>query len=813
MCTNCNNTPVSPCSTCNRIDCTCQYGCYDFYDTGCVKYSGDTLNCLEVSTGKSLTEILGLLNLKVCSLEAISGLVKADPSDTVPADLQTKLQAGVNIVLTPVGSGANKKIKIDAVIGGGTVVDEQVKVSSTDSTTGYLFDKVTTSDCVTWVKINSGLNEKLKAVIDWDCALLKLSSLPGWCTVVQNCQTASQPCGQVSGITKQNSTSNSLTLSWLSSVNAITYEVKLYSDAGFTSQVSSTQTVTTTSVIFTGLVPNTSYYATVKAICSANASDPFGAGPFDTDQVSQISCPSITLNAPIVSNDSVTVSWSGGSGATSYNVYVDNVAYSGNPISSLAYVQTGLSNGNHTIKVEALPCSGTPQSDSRSFNINYTPPCVAPASPSGVSGPVSNVCPNESINLNSLITNYPSGSSIEWHTSNNTNIASLVGSPSAVSVSGTYYAFSKSDSTNCYSNTSYSVVVNITSCAASFSSTPNCNAMLIQSGSFVAGGTSTGIIRVPVNVVGNGVIYYSINGGGFTSSVIAYNLSASNLYIDIPVTYDGSGIVGNHTVNLIAQNSPVGSGTIICSGSVPVICPPCIINEVPSPGNPIGVFITNVASTSATLNVNGLNSGDTYDVSIYDNSGLVSAATAQTTATYSIIGLTPNTVYTVQVLKKCSCGNVSNTVNVDFTTLPTISGSITHTCGTGSSAINSQLAFSFTQPTPTALTLYFGYIEHWNSNNTNNAYGYQIYTIPSGVVPATGYYSDSSLPFVVNIPQGVTSYTTPSLGMFQTVPEPGAPWTCASTRPLTDVYVKVNSPTGYLTNLSITNSGVVIHNL
>lgn len=749
MCTNCNNTPVSPCSVCNRINCSCQYGCYDFYDTGCVKYSGDTLNCLDVSTGDSLTDILGLLNLKVCSLEAVSGLVKADPSDTVPADLQNKLQAGVNIVLTPVGSGSTKKIKIDAVIGGGTVVDEQVKVSATDSTTGYLFDKITTSDCITWVKINSGLNEKVKAVIDWDCALLKLSSLPGWCTVIQNCQTVAQPCGEVSGISKQNSTSNSLTLSWLSSVNAINYEVKLFSDAGFTSQISSTQTVTTTSAIFTGLVPNSSYYATVKTICSTSTSDPFGAGPFETDPVAQITCPSITLNAPVTSNDAVTVSWSGGSGAISYNVYVDNVAYSGNPISSTAYTQTGLANGNHTIKVEALPCGGTPKSDSRTFNINYTPPCIAPAAPSGVSGPVFNICPNESINLNSLITNYPSGSSIEWHTSNNVNAASLVGSPSAITVSGTYYGFSKSDNTGCYSNTGYSIVVNISSCAAAFSSTPNCNAMSIQSGSFVAGGVSTGVIRIPVNVAGNGVIYYSITGSGFTSSVIAYNLSASNNFIDIPVSYDGSGSVGNHSVTLVSQTNPSGSGTNVCTGNVPVICPPCVLNSS-------DINVVNPTSTGATLNISGLNSGDTYDVSVYNGSGLVSAATAQSSSTYPITGLVSDTAYSVQVIKKCSCGNVSSTVSHNFNTLEMLAGSVTLICsGSCSSQGCGALQFNLTNPLSTPVTLQLAAVF-----NVGGGQGYGCSLIPSVSLPG-GCFANT--PATITIPAGTSSYTTGQL--------------------------------------------------
>jgi hypothetical protein len=720
-----------------------------------VKYSGDTLNCLNISTGNTLTDALGSINLGVCSLQLISGLVKSDPADTVPATLQEKLKAGANIVLTQVGSGSSRQIQIDAIEGGGSVVDEQVKVSATDTTTGYLFDKLTTSDCITWVRTNSGLNEKLQAVIDWDCALLKLSSSAGWCTVVQNCQTMTQPCGQISGLSKQNSSSSTLTLSWLGAVNAISYEVKLFSDSGFTSQIGATQTASVTNATFTGLVPNTSYYATVKTSCSVNSSTPFGAGPFTTDQIAQSSCPSITLNSPIVSNDSVTVSWSGGSGATGYNVYIDNIADSGNPTSSLAFTKTGLTNGNHTVKVEALPCSGTPKSDNRTFNVNYQPPCIAPATPSGVSGPVSNTCPNESINLNSLITNYPSGSSIEWHTFNNTDISSLVGSPSVVTLSRTYYAFSKSDSTSCYSNNSYSVVVNIVSCAAAFSVTPNCNAMTIQSGTFVAGSVSTGIIRIPVNVVGNGTLYYSITGGGFTSSVIAYSLSGSNLFIDVPVSYDGSGSVGNHTINLISQTNPTATPITACTGSVPVICPTCVLNS----GD---VSISGIGSTTTTVNIAGLNPGDTYDISIYDNSGLIQAATAQSSSTFIISGLSSTSTYSVQVIKKCACGNVSSIVTQNFSTLDILSGVVVLEYGVGGCSQQGQLGLTFNLTTPLVapLTLQVAGVEIAPSGSfygTNVGYGCSLISS----VFTTG--CSHTGPAVITIPAGVSTYSTGTL--------------------------------------------------
>lgn len=179
MASNCNNTTSSSSSTQTL-------GCLDTYGTSCVQYDGGNLVCSNIPTGTFLNDVLCSINNQLCTLTENSGLVKVDPSDTNPQTLIEKLVAGANIVLTGMGSGDSKQIRIDAILGG-QIVDQLVKASATDQTSGYLDSKLSVAPCLIITKINPGLNEKLQVSIDWQCALNQLSQLPGFCTLVNNC--------------------------------------------------------------------------------------------------------------------------------------------------------------------------------------------------------------------------------------------------------------------------------------------------------------------------------------------------------------------------------------------------------------------------------------------------------------------------------------------------------------------------------------------------------------------------------------------------------------------------------------------------
>lgn len=181
---NFNNTPL--------VNCTQTFGCLDIYNTSCIQYDGGALTCINIATGAALNDLLCSVNNILCNLQSNAGLVKIDLSDTTADYLINKLVAGANIVLTGIGYGSSEQIRIDAVLGG-QIQDQYVKISPTDQASGFLEDKLLTGPCVYYQKVNPGLNEKMQIFIDWQCALNQLSSLAGFCTVINNCIPNSQP--------------------------------------------------------------------------------------------------------------------------------------------------------------------------------------------------------------------------------------------------------------------------------------------------------------------------------------------------------------------------------------------------------------------------------------------------------------------------------------------------------------------------------------------------------------------------------------------------------------------------------------------
>lgn len=80
------------------------------------------------------------------------------------------------------------------------------------------------------------------------------------------------------------------------------------------------------------------------------------------------------------------------------------------------------------------------------------------------SNTITNTCPAETVNLNSLFTGtLPSGVVLEWYT-NNTHTGSPVATPTAVAAAGTYYAFIRDTATSCFSPASAAVTFTKTDC-------------------------------------------------------------------------------------------------------------------------------------------------------------------------------------------------------------------------------------------------------------------------------------------------------------------------------------------------------------
>lgn len=246
-------------------------------------------------------------------------------------------------------------------------------------------------------------------------------------------------------------------------------------------------------------------------------------------------------------------------------------------------------------------------------------------------------------------------------------------------------------------------------------------------------------------------------------------------------------------------------------------------------------FTTAAACTAPTASVSNI-TANTFDVSWTPSTGgsfdvilngtPVATGLTSTNGVYTVTGLNPATIYQVAIRKNCTTGGtaISNTVNV--TTANTlITGVVSMNVASLSGQNPVSLIFSFPTATPAPLTLYFGFTV--NSNGVCKwSNGYDIFSIPAGAQTCAAvpngdpsYGGPGNNPFVVNIPQGVTSYNS-GTNIHTNNPSPtlpNDPWLNLPNTNFTDLYVKVNSPSGYAANFTIANgtniTGVIIHNV
>src|SRR5687767_1085322 len=152
------------CNSCNHNPCTChnpcEYdncGCVNPTTFGCTSYTGTALACLGVANGENGNDILVKINTKACDI----GKVMLDADDTCPEYLIDKIEAGLNISIEEQGEGCDRRLVISATEGG-VPVDVNVKVSSDDTTSGYLNDKIVTGTYLTKSILNPAGNEDLR---------------------------------------------------------------------------------------------------------------------------------------------------------------------------------------------------------------------------------------------------------------------------------------------------------------------------------------------------------------------------------------------------------------------------------------------------------------------------------------------------------------------------------------------------------------------------------------------------------------------------------------------------------------------------
>ena len=140
-----------------------------------------------------------------------------------------------------------------------------------------------------------------------------------------------------------------------------------------------------------------------------------------------------------------------------------NSTSGGTAVGTNSSTYTPVITASGTLYYYAVVSSGTCSTTSTVAAVSVT---AKPATPVVTSGStLSNSCPVATVNLTTLQPATVTGIDYEWHTvSSNPTTATKVGTPTAVSVSGTYYLYSKTTTGDCYSNASNAVIVTISGC-------------------------------------------------------------------------------------------------------------------------------------------------------------------------------------------------------------------------------------------------------------------------------------------------------------------------------------------------------------
>jgi hypothetical protein len=359
-------------------------GCLDIYDTSCVNYNGLPLNCFGVDTDTNLNSLLSSAHSKVCELLLAKGAVKVDDGDGFPKSLVDKLEAGANIILTGTGSGSTKKLRIDAILGG-VQVDEKVKVSPSDSSAGFLENKIIAGDCITIQKTGAGLDEKLKIVIDWNCALGKISTLAGFCETVRSCgggdNNQTQVCPSIS-LNSPAISGDDVTLSWVSTAT----QYNVYVDGTLLPGMPVSGSNYTVNNLINGL-----HTIQVSALC-VNGS----ANSATTNIVINTTCPSASGLNVLINTGTASLTWVPASNANILNQVVQYKLRSASTWTDSATVATGTN--SHTI-------NGLTANRIYDFRI-MTNCSVGGPTPSSVKSEVQTTCPSVTLTPTATSVNY-----------------------------------------------------------------------------------------------------------------------------------------------------------------------------------------------------------------------------------------------------------------------------------------------------------------------------------------------------------------------------------------------------------------------
>ena len=457
---------------------------------------------------------------------------------------------------------------------------------------------------------------------------------------IPDTQAPSAPTGLAASVI----TTSSFTLSW----NASTDNVGVTGYDVYNGAVKvNTSDITATTFNITGLAPNTSYSMTVRAKDAAGNESSSAPLSVTTNDIPDTQAPSVPtgLATSAITTSSFTLSWNASTdnvAVTGYDVYNGAVKVNTSNITLTSFDLTGLApSTSYSITVRAKDAAGNEAiSAPLSVTTNDIPDTQAPSAPTGLAA--------SAINTSSF--------TLSWNAStDNVAVTGYDVYNGAVMVNTSNITLTSFDLTGLAPSTSYSITVRAKDAAGN------------EAISAPLSVTTNDIPDTQAPSVPTGLAASAITTSSFT---LSWNASTDNVSVTGYDVYNGALKVNSSNITATAFNitglAPNTSYSMTVrakdaagneSTSAPLSVTTNDIPDTPAPTIPSGLAASAITTSSFTLSWNA--STDNVAVTGYDvYNGVLKVNTSNITSTiFNIIGLSPNTSYSMTVRAKDAAGN------------------------------------------------------------------------------------------------------------------------------------------------------------
>lgn len=440
------------------------------------------------------------------------------------------------------------------------------------------------------------------------------------------------------GLTTTNITNSTATISWNAVADAASYKVE-YILSTESIWVRAANATTATSLNISNLLASKIYKFRVRVNCASGDTSTYTTSSTFT---TLCSAAPTGLSASSVTNSSATLSWTASAGASSYTVDY-KLTSSGTwtnaatATTSTSVNVTGLTQGSlydYRVKINCASGSTTYTSAQFTTLCNIAPTGLSTSSITNSSATLSWTA---SSGATSYDVDYKATSSGTW-----TNAATATTATSA-DISGlnagTQYDYrvraNCSSGSTSYTSAQFSTLCNVAPTGLSASSVTNSSVTL----SWTA---SSGAVSYDVD-------YKLASSGTWTNAATATSSTSVNLSsLSTGVQYDYR----------VRANCSVGS-TSYTSAQFTTLCSPA----------PSGLSANSVTTSSATLSWSAMSGANNYDVDYKETSSgtWINIATATTSTSVGLTGLSYSTSYDYRVRANCAVGTTSYS-SAQFTT-------------------------------------------------------------------------------------------------------------------------------------------------